>query len=499
MTQQNINILLEVSHTGEWVFSIVNDALLKANIFKFTSIKQKNKSNDIENVRIQMFYAKTIYVRKEKSDPSHFESVFITEPDTLVQQEEVKVENEETVQLPKISKELASLQKKKLPKTLPWANEETEFQCPTCKLPLTRKDGLESHLRNNHCFKRMVHGFKKEVLRCLSYLPEGLVLPNLNNLKLPCSQEVIQPDGTTAYINQSVRSQMLFVTNFDFKDLKCEICNDTFKILQLLLTHRTKVHFFPGNKQTCNGCQKFCETPKEKRLHTYYCLKREQIIPRFCYDCNLLFDDDLTHRLHLVKEHPENRVTAPQSFSCDIAGCNTKFTQAGSKAVHMRTFHKEMILKIVSCAHCDFNTDNKNKLRKHLITTHFPRLSEGTCDYCIPPKHFDTKWRYLRHMAWHKDHLDQVPPNSCKVKEERVENSNQSDDEVEIVSNPLEKVLILDSDEHEEDTIVQETDFKKYEKPPRNLLSQGKKTGTRLKAIKVNIIMGYGMTYQNFF
>ncbi|XP_063699460.1 zinc finger protein 99-like [Culicoides brevitarsis] len=281
-------------------------------------------------------------------------------------------------------------------KSTPEKPNNKKFSCPNCPMFFTTKHALMTHTARKTCFVRMLNGEKKMVRRVKEYIPPDLVLPDLNTIPCPYEKSFLQPDGTTAYVYH-VSESSLRISNFDLQNFVCGICGENSRDSKNLLMHRLQQHFFPGNKRTCNGCEKYVETHKERRDHVLYCLKHTEIDPNKCYICNSVFAELTSLKVHLYQEHPYQNDPVEYTFECKI--CNKFFKSRDNRKSHIRRVHQKYKEPRVYCAHCPYEARNKKTLYNHLITRHFPNLAAEICEVCRPTRYFVSNSKYVQHMS----------------------------------------------------------------------------------------------------
>lgn len=306
MTQTNI--LLDLDENDEWTFSIVTNTELALKIQsgekQFINIRSKHRTyetetceNCLEPMKIRVFCANNLL--------RPLESVFL--------KEEIK---EESV-VPSPQKEIVTVEPIIVPGKPAPPNRMTDRKrimlkkhiCPNCKKVFKAEVAWSAHVKGRFCYRRrMIDGKSQHMLRLESYLPPGLKLPDFKRIRAPISEKIVQSDGTTAYVYQSSPTCLLWVTNFDLMTKRCDICNDQYQWFPKMVMHRISVHFFPGTKQVCNGCQRRFENKEDRRKHSLYCLEKDTIRPNFCYECEIDFDDGIKYREHLLSKHAEERV-----------------------------------------------------------------------------------------------------------------------------------------------------------------------------------------------
>lgn len=229
----------------------------------------------------------------------------------------------------------------------------------------------------------------------LDYLPKGLVLPKLTDIKMPISMEVPQPDGTTTFLLQYSSTSTLWITNFDLQIKKCELCDMSMDLIGAYLQHRVLMHFFPANRQICVGCKKDFNTPDERRRHTLYCLDKANIDVTFCYICDTQLHDYLSYRQHLKLLHPHTKEvpTERKTAVCPICQKEVNLNYM-SLSAHVRTHDNP---KPYKCAHCPDSYSSKRLLLRHLTVIHFHELVKHICTECSPPRYFNETPVYLKH------------------------------------------------------------------------------------------------------
>lgn len=215
----------------------------------------------------------------------------------------------------------------------------------------------------------------------LSYLPSDFVLPDLEKLEPRVSLPQEQPDGNVAYLYRQSEDSKIWITNFDMSELKCELCEETFSVINALTSHRMEFHFFPGNLSTCVGCGKDFTVREQKRLHSLYCRAKSKIDLIYCYICEERYESHVDYRQHLYAQH------------------RSEYNKRVRKDDELQ-YLKKRVGKY-QCGHCPKAFPERFLLRRHLIVTHFPSLASHTCTLCNPTRYFSMTHEYVKHQRVH--------------------------------------------------------------------------------------------------
>ncbi|XP_063701727.1 protein suppressor of hairy wing-like [Culicoides brevitarsis] len=357
-----LNILLKFNETSsKFSFNVLtNDELtheMSNNELRFTKIT-RDKTGSHENLEVNLFFVGKVDFLQE------FESVFIRDEHETSETTEVS-----TTTKPQLATQITV---RKAIHPLEKNSVHYIHKCENCNRKFRLKKHLADHLRAKTCQKQMIIGTNIHVVRCLSYLPEGLRLPDLNTIRSPYNQQIRQDDGTITYINKTSVTSYLWVTNFDVHEPKCEICQKKLLGVARKMNHRASMHFFPGNKKTCNGCGKLVNNKEDQKFHTLYCLGKDTIRTDYCYECKMRFNDDEACQKHIKRAHywPRDEENDDESAYCHI--CERMFASKFMLRRHNLRHKASQMLFL--CEHCHFVTSSKEKLESHLISMHFPQL-----------------------------------------------------------------------------------------------------------------------------
>ncbi|XP_050559437.1 zinc finger protein 62 isoform X2 [Spodoptera frugiperda] len=158
----------------------------------------------------------------------------------------------------------------------------------------------------------------------------------------------------------------------DVSDITCEICNETFPVLEEIINHLIKKHDLPYNKDV------------EIFISAY------RLVNLQCLVCDKSFNYFRKLIIHMNNQHPDNCFPCPR--------CDQKFNKKRDLGSHMRSYHKESY----DCHKCDDKFPSSAALKNHLSNSH-----SCTCNICF--KTFSSESKRLAHLKSEHD-MDQ---NKC--------------------------------------------------------------------------------------
>uniref|UniRef100_A0A2H1VCI6 SFRICE_008916 n=1 Tax=Spodoptera frugiperda TaxID=7108 RepID=A0A2H1VCI6_SPOFR len=158
----------------------------------------------------------------------------------------------------------------------------------------------------------------------------------------------------------------------DVSDITCEICNETFPVLEEIINHLIKKHDLPYNKDV------------EIFISAY------RLVNLQCLVCDKSFNYFRKLIIHMNNQHPDNCFPCPR--------CDQKFNKKRDLGSHMRSYHKESY----DCHKCDDKFPSSAALKNHLSNSH-----SCTCNICF--KTFSSESKRLTHLKSEHD-MDQ---NKC--------------------------------------------------------------------------------------
>ena len=102
------------------------------------------------------------------------------------------------------------------------------------------------------------------------------------------------------------------------------------------------------------------------------------------------------HKLRCSKDDPQ--------FNCQVGTCNLSSVTKYEFNEHLKAIHTVSPSKLHSCSECDFETESKTSLRKHL-RKHTSRR-KFKCERC--KRKFLNKEKYEHHVADHKTYVYKI-------------------------------------------------------------------------------------------
>lgn len=258
------------------------------------------------------------------------------------------------------------------------------------------------------------------------YLPPGLTLPDLTNLRTPYNSIIPQDDGTIVYISKR-SGKPIRITNFDQNRTDCDICLQPVQNLPGLIQHRKHFHFFPNRGNTCEGCGQSFEMEEDRKNHTYFCLKKDTISGFSCIRCNFKgtgVEDLMVHRAQFHKkkksykkkigevsiktETPIESQESRREYLCYL--CSETFK---CRRVLNRHMLRHSDPKPFKCHHCSEAFLSRASVYVHLVRAHFPEEAKFVCQTCEPPILFVNINPYKAHINAVHLKIDSGPKEPC--------------------------------------------------------------------------------------
>ena len=149
------------------------------------------------------------------------------------------------------------------------------------------------------------------------------------------------------------------------------------------------------------GCLK-CDYTNELRYKTIrHCYKHTKIFPYQCEMCDEMFRDDRACKEHVIRDHD-----GVKQYSCDQ--CNTMFTSKTSLQSHLKRHTIPADLFKCEVVGCDFSSNLKGTLQKHVERKHTTENKTHLCNSC--GKTFFDKVD----LARHEESIHVVPHLPCR-------------------------------------------------------------------------------------
>lgn len=170
----------------------------------------------------------------------------------------------------------------------------------------------------------------------------------------------------------------------DISDLKCRLCKETIKSIELLADHlvksHNKIYFYKTVVQPCHGILPFdfssenfkcfiCN--KEFRFFKNLSMHMNEHSSNFmCHFCGKNFVSDHRLQTHIIL-HKNTDVV------CKI--CGKEFKTVSAMKYHVRKIHKELKYK---CSECNKQFAQSYHRLKHLVDCHKLKKPEFKCTIC---------------------------------------------------------------------------------------------------------------------
>ncbi|CAH2007013.1 unnamed protein product [Acanthoscelides obtectus] len=301
--------------------------------------------------------------------------------------------------------------------------------CVHCNMTFESKRNLDNHIVEKHCHK--IH-------QC-------------TNCKFKTTYKC------------SLERHMLKHTG-NYKLIKCEYCDETFKTNQVLNSHIIQKHpeHISSLSQKVYEC-KYCtyKTIGKYQLARHMLQHKESSVDdtlNMCSHCRSAFVNKETLDAHILKKHPKFAITiSSEIFKCPhckfqttmkldlnkhmlqhptkkvgrnmlttCCHCNATFKDLQNLSEHIIKKHPEFIStvyhKIHCCTSCEFKTTKKNRLTRHM-STHSSQVSDKNnevpvrkkiCPTCV---HCNTTFKIMKSLnnhilRKHPDHSESVSSTS---------------------------------------------------------------------------------------
>uniref|UniRef100_A0A336KBT4 CSON005099 protein n=1 Tax=Culicoides sonorensis TaxID=179676 RepID=A0A336KBT4_CULSO len=276
---------------------------------------------------------------------------------------------------------------------------EKEYHCLGCDSIFEKIDIVRFHTRTCSGRDLIKSKFKAGKLKVKQRaprpftIPEGVILPDLNQIKAPFYQCFEQKNGVKIWVEKQ-KTKQLRISNFDPHSLKCDMCGFDTKQFSVLIRHRNLHLFQQDSDIKCLGCNQEFPDPNDRLTHAYCCLKKDTVDILQCSYCSFRAASYHQLRNHIGGNHGPNK----ESYY----GHNFVICHICSKQVRRSRMHNHLLQHTVSdgrpyiCAHCDKRLTSRGALRGHLIKFHFKNFASYTCHLC--PMVFKRKEEHDKHL-----------------------------------------------------------------------------------------------------
>lgn len=278
----------------------------------------------------------------------------------------------------------------------------TEYRCIACKSTFEKIEKIRFHTRTCPGLSSLVERLKSGTVKIKTAnnvprplkIPEGVVLPDISKLKVPFYLCIDQPDGSKVWIEKTKTIKGMRISNFDSKELKCDLCGFEAKYRSMQIRHR-KLHLFQQeNDQKCLGCHNIFPTSDERVTHAYFCPKKNTVNILACSYCDHIAASYLQLRNHIGSTHGKNKESyGGNTFvMCHICSKEVRRSKMYSHLIR----HNVSDGRPYSCAHCERRFSGRGALKCHLVKFHFKEFASFSCHLC--PLVFKARQEYEKHL-----------------------------------------------------------------------------------------------------
>ena len=195
------------------------------------------------------------------------------------------------------------------------------------------------------------------------------------------------------------------------KTLACDDCGKLFAYLEVFKVHKESVH---GGTHVCPHCnfQTTNQASIEGHIHAKHNIKANYV----CSFCPFDSQDMVEIEEHRTKEHAEKllekkykRHISKKQVTYDCELCDRKFNGKTAKRLHVRSTHDKVVFP---CEECNFKAKQRGQLKKHINIVH--RNMRYKCEYC-DFEGLAMRGHRLRH---HADKIKIYGCNKCNYRSE---------------------------------------------------------------------------------
>jgi len=166
--------------------------------------------------------------------------------------------------------------------------------------------------------------------------------------------------GNSAYVDKGIQS---FEESGKFekinkgKNLKCDLCEATFRDSSRLKSHKKIKH--EGFRLKCNQCEATFTQPHNLKKHESKHVSGGRLVEKKCDQCDAVFSCFAGLYSHKKSKHEGLR------FKCN--DCDATFTQKHNLDAHKKSKHEGFRLK---CNECDATFTLSQSLKSHVKKKH---------------------------------------------------------------------------------------------------------------------------------
>lgn len=275
------------------------------------------------------------------------------------------------------------------------------FSCALCPVILMSRRGLSIHMqkvhrdapkvlrctkcdfvtedRNDHVRHRRSHEQKKLPKAAAKFTKcDACEYVATSVRELYKHRREVHPDVDRVHVCRDcgfrayTRSRLLkHRVEHDGRSTRCDVCGFVLKSVRLLQVHKKIVHCPPSF--TCDICGEKFRRPHQLRNHQkrMHARKKEEK----CTRCGLELYTKNELKIHMKQKH------YGKFFKCHV--CHKAFPRSTERLRHIKAVH--MKYRPFSCDLCDYRTNERRNLNRHLLSMHnrvVPAASYVKCEHC---------------------------------------------------------------------------------------------------------------------
>ena len=257
------------------------------------------------------------------------------------------------------------------------------YKCKFCLKPFGHRFSLNKHVRLFHKSRQILCYICKKCFSNLNSLEEHLTNVHVRN-------EETSKSCNIANVKSLVEEIIQKVVNISEKLYKCAYCHKLFPSKSEIVRHK-RIHY----KKKCDFCNKKFKDASKLEAHKSIHLK-----PAACDLCEDTFSSLFLLIGHVSKHQSDHKIKQEKNqteikYECDI--CKEPIEGSLNLPNHM-TIHKKG-LNGYDCHICQRHVNRRQELQQHLRNFHNSENKPWLCEYCNEV--FQEKIKLNRHLNEH--------------------------------------------------------------------------------------------------